>query len=748
MKLSNKLFLAFSGIVLLLFIISSLSWKATTNFNRQSRLLGLADKATATTFNANSYTYTAIADKDLAPFKQAVDNYNESIQYLNEFVEIVQSDEVQAFAKSIKNNLDKINFSLNEIERLFKKYVEMEKSFILLGRDINNILIETIDQTKDEALASFRGDFQSARLSCMNYIARPVPEEESNIKIRFNKLNEKLHEFQAQNQYTNITDKIIEYRKILDNFIAIFSEYRLENIKRNELVNFAINDLKELSKICDEALQQTKDNIRQQIIIISIIALIIAILLTIFITKNVQKQLGTDPQILLTIAQKVTNGDYNIDDGKKHIGVYDSIIKMVAKMKEALDFSQNVLSAFPIPIAVFGADNKLQYANREMMTLLEINTPVEQCIGQTSGEFMYRQPSFNTATLKAITTKQRGQVDIKYSTHRNKEIYVSTIAQPILDEKGSISNVISVWRDTTEQTLQAMEIEEAHDHMRNVARELEQVVNIASSASEELSSQIELSENGAQDQADRVATTATALEEMNATVLEIARNAGTTSDSAATVRSEASTRSESMQECVQAMQEVRTESIKLQQEMDILSEHAQAINEIMNVISDIADQTNLLALNAAIEAARAGEAGRGFAVVADEVRNLAEKTMTSTTDVSNAINAIQKSTTDNTRLVITAVEKIEKVTEMVSNAGEALLDIVHLADTTADQIRAIATASEEQSATSEEITQSVDSINHIAKENAHNMQQARIAVDEVVNQAHVLSQLIDQLQKK
>ncbi len=284
------------------------------------------------------------------------------------------------------------------------------------------------------------------------------------------------------------------------------------------------------------------------------------------------------------------------------------------------------------------------------------------------------------------------------------------------------------------------------ENMLAVAQELEHIVNIVSSASEELSAQVELSENGARDQADRVTTTATALEEMNATVLEIARNAGTTSDSASNVRSEASAGSESMQECVRAMVGVKEESLKLQTEMGVLSNHAEAIDEIMNVISDIADQTNLLALNAAIEAARAGEAGRGFAVVADEVRKLAEKTMTSTTDVGNAISAIQKSTADNTRLVAETVVKIEEVTDMVSKAGEALHGIVQLADTTADQVRAIAAASEEQSATSEEITHSVESINSIAKENANNMQEARKAVEEVVSQSHILSQLIEQLQ--
>ena len=748
MKLSNKLFLAFSGIVVLLLIISTLSWIASKNFSRQTQLLSMADKATATAYHAGSLTYTALANKDLTPFKLASENYMQAITLTSNFINMVQSDEVKEFATQIKSKLEAITTSVNELQLLFEKYIEMEKQFILLGRDINNQLIQKTEETNDEALARFRGDFLSARLSCMNFIARPVPEEERNIQVRFKKLNDSLEAFKANNQYVSIMNNVIEYKQLLDNFIRVYSEFSIANQKRTELITSTIADLEELSQICVDAFTKTKESIRQEILIVSIISILIAIVLTILMTKNVIKQLGTDPQALLNIAARVSNGDYNIDDGKVHIGVYDSIIKMVAKMKEALDFSQNVLAAFPIPTAVFGADNKLQYANKEMMTLLEISEPMEKCIGQTSGEFMYRQSNFNTATQKAITTKKQGRVDIKYNTHRNKEIYVSTIAQPIFDKTGNITSVISVWRDTTEQTLQALSIEEAHDHMKNIARELEQVANIASSASEELSAQIELSEKGANDQADRVATTATALEEMNATVLEIARNAGTTSDSAASVRTEASSGSESMQDCVQAMHDVREESLKLQEEMSVLSEHAQAINEIMNVISDIADQTNLLALNAAIEAARAGEAGRGFAVVADEVRNLAEKTMTSTTDVGNAINAIQKSTADNTRLVIGAVEKIEKVTEMVSQAGEALLDIVHLADTTADQIRAIATASEEQSATSEEITQSVESINNIAKENANNMQQARQAVDEVVSQSHVLSQLIEQLQKK
>ena len=165
----------------------------------------------------------------------------------------------------------------------------------------------------------------------------------------------------------------------------------------------------------------------------------------------------------------------------------------------------------------------------------------------------------------------------------------------------------------------------------------------------------------------------------------------------------------------------------------------------MGVISDIADQTNLLALNAAIEAARAGEAGRGFAVVADEVRKLAEKTMVSTTDVGNAIKAIQESATQSMSQVDSAVQNIEIATTLASQSGLALDEIVHMVDATADQVRAIATASEQQSASTEEINQSISEINHIATETARAMDEASQAVSDLAKQAQSLASLIHEM---
>lgn len=262
------------------------------------------------------------------------------------------------------------------------------------------------------------------------------------------------------------------------------------------------------------------------------------------------------------------------------------------------------------------------------------------------------------------------------------------------------------------------------DGMLAAARQLETVVEIVSSASAELSAQIEESEHGAERQAARMAETATAMEEMNATVLEVARNAGAAAEVSDAARQRAEAGAVVVEKAVTGIRKVREQSLSLKQDMAALAENARSIGSLMSVISDIADQTNLLALNAAIEAARAGEAGRGFAVVADEVRKLAEKTMSATNHVGDAIKDIQASTAKSMEQVDGAVLSIEEATELANQSGAALGEIVGMVDKAADQVRAIAAASEQQSAASEEINASITQVNNIAAETAQAMEQS------------------------
>ncbi len=757
MKLSNKLVLSFSCLTILMMILSGLSWLAVKDLTREKNFLGLAENYVSTVLKAKSEVLTAVATNNTQIINNAIKDFVAGTTVVAELSKLATMEKTKAILSTTTEETNALPKILSKIGNQFDYIRKTDDALTVIDDEIYKELTDLMEKSLNQYNTTGNAD-SYMRLSELDSLIMQLRQALANFQMSksedsYNRVHAYLNQIKTLSDtnhnnpiYGNLLENANRYAASTLPLVDAHIQLQKTITEGTEHVAKLTEIGSELSAISHEKFEKTRASAIMQIFTIGITAFVIAVILNIYISRSVLKQLGADPQELSDVATRVTNGDYDINDGKEHIGVYRNIIMMIEKLKETLQFSQSVLSSMPIPIAVFGSNNKLKYANREMMGLLEITKKMEDCIGETSGTFMYRQENFNTATCKAIASKQTGRLTLEYETHKGKHINVATIAQPLIDAHGDVTDVISVWQDITETVRQNKVIADSHQNMQNIAAELEQVATIASSASEQLSAQIELSENGAQDQADRVATTATALEEMNATVLEIARNAGTTSDSAASVRSEASAGSESMQECVKAMHEVKEESLKLQTEMGVLSEHAQAINEIMNVISDIADQTNLLALNAAIEAARAGEAGRGFAVVADEVRNLAEKTMTSTTDVGNAISAIQKSTADNTRLVVDAVEKIERVTEMVSGAGEALLGIVQLADTTADQVRAIATASEEQSATSEEITQSVDSINNIAKETTNNMQEARKAVDEVVNQTHVLSQLIEQLQ--
>ena len=353
-----------------------------------------------------------------------------------------------------------------------------------------------------------------------------------------------------------------------------------------------------------------------------------------------------------------------------------------------------------------------------------------------------------------------GQLNRRLGLNQKDEIGQLSVALDAmvdtLNEKIDVANQQSkAAAQKEEEAMAAMrKAEEAGEEARGktevmlaAADRLEEVANIVSSASNELSAQIAQSERGAMDQAARVTETATAMEEMNSTVLEVARNAGSASEVSAATRLKAESGAHVVEKAVEAIQQVERESQKLKSVMAALGDHAQSISRIMGVISDIADQTNLLALNAAIEAARAGEAGRGFAVVADEVRKLAEKTMASTTDVGSAIAAIQESASKSMEQVDLAVQGIERATEFANQSGEALHEIVAMVDNTADQVRGIATASEQQSASSEEINRSISEVNSIAGETARAMEEASRAVSDLAEQAQALTRLIEDMKR-
>jgi methyl-accepting chemotaxis protein len=173
-----------------------------------------------------------------------------------------------------------------------------------------------------------------------------------------------------------------------------------------------------------------------------------------------------------------------------------------------------------------------------------------------------------------------------------------------------------------------------------------------------------------------------------------------------------------------------------------LGKRGTQIGEIIAVINDIADQTNLLALNAAIEAARAGEHGRGFAVVADEVRKLADRTTKATEEIGESIQAIQTETGDAVERMNAGTAEVERGVELATGAGESLRRIVAGARDVAGMIRSIAAAAEQQSAASEEVSRNVESISSVTRQSSEGAGQAATAAAELSAKAERLQGLV------
>jgi len=283
--------------------------------------------------------------------------------------------------------------------------------------------------------------------------------------------------------------------------------------------------------------------------------------------------------------------------------------------------------------------------------------------------------------------------------------------------------------------------------MLQAAGHLEGVLEQMTSASEQLAAQVGQSSRGAEEQKNRTGETSTAMEEMNATVLEVAKNASQAAQASDQARTKAADGGKVVSAAVSAINKVQGQAQEMKNNLNQLGQQVEQIGRIMNVIDDIADQTNLLALNAAIEAARAGDAGRGFAVVADEVRKLAEKTMNATKEVGEAISAIQHGTRANIKGMDHSVLAVDEATKLANKSGEALQEIVTFVEQAADQVRSIAAAAEEQSATSEQISRGVEGINKIALETSEVMGQSAQAIAELAKQAHFLKNLVQDLKK-
>jgi methyl-accepting chemotaxis protein len=279
-----------------------------------------------------------------------------------------------------------------------------------------------------------------------------------------------------------------------------------------------------------------------------------------------------------------------------------------------------------------------------------------------------------------------------------------------------------------------------HEVISRVSRNTQQVA----SASTLLSKASEQMASGAARVAEQAATVATASEEMAATSNEIALNCTQAAAGSRQANDAAATGSEVVKATIQGMNQIAEKVRESSVSIGSLGSLSEQIGAIVRTINDIADQTNLLALNAAIEAARAGEHGRGFAVVADEVHALAEKTGSATREIAEMIKSVQQQTKGAIKVMESGVTRVEQGTVEAAKSGSALGEILQQIGSVTLQVQQIASAAEEQTATTGEISGNIQNINAVCQETARGAQESASSALQLLRLAEEQQKLVGQ----
>ncbi len=461
------------------------------------------------------------------------------------------------------------------------------------------------------------------------------------------------------------------------------------------------------------------------------------------------KALVDDAEMLATSA-----ADGNLSeraDEEKHQGEYKNVIRGFNKTIDNLVEPLRIAASFADAISKGATFDKLSDDYKGEYKIMTTNINVCLNVMENFGQDIFNQ------TQASIN----GKLDIRSDVSKYEGNWKSMVSgmNNIMDALSApLAEAGSVLEELASGDLRArmqgeyegefdklsLNINKLGDSLQDLIRNVVEVVEAVSVASNQISLNSNTVASASQEQSSQAEEIATAIEQMARTVSENADNAVNTSTEAKNNGNIASEGGKIVEQTVLKMQDIASVVSQSAKNIQKLGDSGQQIGQIISVIEEIADQTNLLALNAAIEAARAGEQGRGFAVVADEVRKLAERTTEATKQISKMIKGVQDETESAVLIMNKGNVEVKLGIEFADKAGQSLSNIVGSTNKVLEMIMHIASASEEQSATTEQIAKNITGISSVSQDTAEQISHIAEAANRMTDYTSQLNLVINQ----